>query len=109
MKQSPEHRPGVSTGEALARESKEGVSVLPVGDFLVQVYLARLAFPEEAKPMNAWMRGEEVRDSLSRRYRAFIEDPEREPSGTEVDTHDDGAMQALLAGIQKHAPEQTVH
>lgn len=109
MKQSSEHRPGVSTGEALARESKERVSVLPIGDFLVQGYLAQLAFPEAAKPMVEWIKGEEERVSLSRRYRAFIQDPARKPAGTEIDTRDTAAMQALLEGIQKHPPEQTVH
>ena len=92
-----------TSGESMARSVVEqGPQLLPFTDSRVQVFLARLAFPMEAKPMLGWL---SETDSLSSRYRAYIEE---HPDGL-IDITDQEALAALLAEVQKHDPEPTVH
>ncbi|MBA3789458.1 hypothetical protein H0X32_03670 [Patescibacteria group bacterium] len=100
----------IESGEDLVRKMKrESLPPLPLNDPRVQVMLARQAFPNEADPMDKWLEGEEVRDSLSRRFRAFKIDPALAPADQSIDIRDEAALQKLLDKVRVHEPERTIH
>ena|SRR3984957_10988563 len=94
-----------TSGENLARkQQQEGQSILSLENPQVQVFLAKLAFPHEEKPLNKWL----TENSYSSRYRAYIEDPARTESEKQVDITNEHALVELLEAVTAHAPE-TVH
>lgn len=107
MKEGGPAQRSVVRGEDLVRSSQESLSAVPLNDSRVQVFLARLAFPGDSTAMMRWLEGDE--ESLSSRFRAFIDDVSHIPAGGTVNIQDTEALKTLLEGVQKHEPERTVH
>ena len=95
-----------TSGEIYARQSRnEGPSILPLEHFHVQPHIARVAFPNAAKPMNEWVAGP---NPLSDRFRAYREDPSRTEEEKQIDITDDEALLKLFRAINEYSPE-TIH
>ncbi len=96
-------------GSEIVRKLEQQESLkLPLVDARVQVFLAKLAFPNDLNPMSKWMEGEEIKDSLSRRYRAYIEDAKNMHAGVKIDVKNTADLDKLLQAVKNQEPE-TIH
>jgi hypothetical protein len=100
---------GVSQGKEMANKfERETADPIALDGFQAQVALARFAFPHAEKPMNEWLKDDELHDSLSSRFRAYLEEQRSAGKMPTIDIHNEEAMTELLGAVRKHAPE-TLH
>jgi hypothetical protein len=82
-----------------ARYQPEGISG-PESEAMykdqLQINLAKLAFPDATKPMNAWVGDTEDNATLAARFRAWFENPER----PHIHLDDVNAQNALLTELR---------
>lgn len=109
MKESYQHSKGTVNGEVFAQAAKESLSMLPLTDSRVQVFLAQRAFPGEIDAIEKWIEGDGDETSLSSRFRAYIEDSARTSADASVDIQNTEALSRLLDAVRAHAPESTRH
>lgn len=95
-------------GSELVREMQKAPSmVLSLNDTRVQVFLARLAFPEDPEAMKKWLEGDERSNipPLYSRFRAYDTEHRVGEEHATVDIKDVAQLTALLEEIKLHAPE----
>ena len=95
----------------MARQlQSEGPLTLPLEDPRVQVYLAKLLYPNEPKPMEKWLMGDEETKTppLSSPYRAYIDQQKTLGVQREIDISDTVELSALLEKVRDCAAD-TLH
>lgn len=75
----------------------------------VQVFLAKAEFPNATDPMEKWYEGEEEKDSLGRRFRAYMESPERKAEELYINVNDTASLKEIVEKIKLHPPETSLH
>lgn len=109
MKESFGHDAHLERGETLAKRAEGIPMVLPITDSRVQVYLARYAFPGDATAMEKWLAEDADGETLSGKFRAYIEDSARTPQEHELDVNNSESLATLYSAVRDYVIERTVH
>ncbi len=109
MKESFGEHNHTTSGEALAKHAEGITRILPVTDSRVQVFLIRHAFPSDPDAMEKWLEEDSRGETLSGKFRTYIEDSSRTSSELEVDVSSPEALDALFRAVQNYVSEQTIH